>query len=176
MPPAYTQVVRQMIHSVVCSNKVIVVAEEWPCWLDSLFSLNVPVQAAYITKEIDTLYPHYAHWLSPLSVFEAMVEIPEEWHDYVILGSGSHDFLRLIMPKLRHHVGPFIYANEVVFANQRTLDLMRLYKAWGVHGILLGLHSITTTHAEFGGVTSACHMISFHGVSQDIFTPKALLP
>ena len=102
--------------------------------------------------------------------------IPKKWHDYVFLGSGSHDFLRLIMPKLRHHVGLFIYANKVVFSNWRQRDLTCLYKAWDIHDVLLGLHSVTTTHGEFRGVTSACHMISFCGVLQDIFTPKAPLP
>jgi len=134
------------------------------------------VQAAYITKEMVADFPQFAHWLSPLSEFKNMIAIPEDWHDYVILGSGSHDFLRLLMPKLKHHVGPFIYANEVVFTNQRPRDLMGLYKTWAVHDVLLGLHSVITTHAEFGGVTSARHMISFRGVAQDIFTPKAPLP
>jgi hypothetical protein len=39
--------------------------------------------------------PQHAHWLSLLSEFEDMREVPEMWMDYVILGSGSHDICGL---------------------------------------------------------------------------------
>ena len=99
-------------------------AEEWPCWLGCLLAVNVPVQAAFVTKEMATIFPQQAHWLSWLSDFESMTDVLDEWHNYVILGAGSHDFLLLIMPKLRHHVGPFIFANDMVFTSRWKYDLI----------------------------------------------------
>ena len=165
-----------MIHPVVCSNKVIIVAENWPCWLGCLLAVNTPVQAAFVTKEMVSVFPEYSHWLSKLSDFEAMSVVPDDWQDYVILGSGSHEFLRLIMPKLRHHAGPFIFANDMVFTGRRQYDLDRLYRSWITHDITLGLESVVVRHAEFGGVTSAFHVVSFRSVTRSVFTPTAPLP
>ena len=103
-------VVRQRILPVVCSTKVIVVAKAWPCWLSCLLAVNIHVHAAFVTKEMTSVFPQQAHWLSLLTDFELMTSVPDEWQDYVILGSGLHEFLHLIMPKLRQHVGPFIFA------------------------------------------------------------------
>ena len=138
--------------------------------------MNTPVQAAFVTKEMVSVFPGYAHWLSKLADFEAMSVVPDEWQNYVILGSGSHDFLRHIMPKLRHHAGPFIFANDMVFTGRRQYDVDRLYRSWATHDTTLGLESIVVRHAEFGGVTSAWHVVSFRGVDRSIFTPTAPLP
>ena len=165
-----------MIHPVVCSDKVIVVAENWPCWLGCLLAVNIPVQAAFVTMEMASIFPGYSHWLSKISDFEAMSVVPDEWQDYVILGSGSHEFLRLIMPKLRHHAGPFIFANDMIFTGRRQYDLDRLYRSWTTHDVTLGLDSVVVRHAEFGGVTSAFHVVSFRGVNRSVFTPTAPLP
>ena len=125
-PIAYTSVVWQMIHIVLCSTKVIVIAKDWSCWLGCLLAVNVPVQAAYITKEIATIFPQQAHWHSRLLEFEVMTDVPDEWQDYAILGLGSHAFLRLIMPKLQCHVDLFIFANGMVFTGRRKYDLYQL--------------------------------------------------
>ncbi len=172
----YTRVVWQMIHPVLCSNKVIVVAEDWPCWLGCLLAVNKPVQAAFVTKEMAAIFPQQAHWLSRLSDFEAMTDVLDEWQHCVILGAGSHAFQHLITPKLRRHVGPFIFANNMVFTGRQKYDLDRLYRSWETHDVPLGLESVTVQHADFGGVTSAAHVLSFRGVARSIFTPTAPLP
>ena len=60
-------VVQQMICPFDCSTKVVVVAEAWPCWLSCLLAVNVRVHAAFVTREIATVFPHQRHWLSLLS-------------------------------------------------------------------------------------------------------------
>ena len=84
-----------MIQPIVWQKKIVIFAQNWPCWLGCLLPVNLPVQAAYVTKDMSALYPQHAHWLSPLSEFEDMREVPEMWMDYVILGSGSHDICGL---------------------------------------------------------------------------------
>ena len=105
-----------------------------------------------------------------------MTSVPDEWQEYTILGSGSHEFLRLIMPKLRHHVGPFIFANDMAFTGRRCSKVNRLHRSWAAHDYRMGLESTTVRHADFGGITSAVHGISFRGVDISIFTPSAPLP
>jgi len=104
-----------------------------------------------------------------------MTSVPDEWQKYTLLGSGSHEFLRRIMPKLRHHVGPFIFANDMAFAGRRCSEVNRLHRSWAAHDRTLGLESTTVCHAAFGGITSAVHGISFRGVDISIFTPSAFL-
>ncbi len=165
-----------MIQPIVWQKKIVIFAQNWPCWLGCLLAVNLPVQATYVTKDMLALYPQHAHWLSPLSEFEDMREVPEMWMDYVILGSGSHDYLRLIMTKLRQHVGPFMYANNVVFTGHCQRELEQLYKAWVAHDSSLNLEAVTVCHAEFGGVTSAKHIISFKGDKRSVFIPISPLP
>jgi len=115
-------------------------------------------------------------FLSSLTDFELMTSVPDEWQEYAILGLGSHEFLRLIIPKLRHHVGPFILANDMAFNDRRCSDVNRLHRSWAAHDYKMGLESTTVRHANFGGITSAVHGISFKGVDISIFTPSAPLP
>jgi hypothetical protein len=122
-----------------------------------------------------TLFPQQAHWLSPLPDFELMTSIPDEWQKYIILGSGTHEFLRLTMPKLRLHVGPFVFANDMIFSGRRRSEIDRLYRSWAAHDYKMGLESITVRHADFGGIMSAVHDISFRGVDRTIFAPSTPL-
>jgi hypothetical protein len=64
----------------------------------------------------------------------------------------------------------------MMFTGRRQYDLDRLYRSWTTHDITLGLDSVVVRHAEFGGVTSAFHVVSFRGVNRSVFTPTAPLP
>ncbi|KAL3826348.1 hypothetical protein ACHAXA_003672 [Cyclostephanos tholiformis] len=79
------------------------------------------------------------------------------------------------MPKLIHHAGPFVFANDMVFTGRRQYDLDRLYRSWAIHDAALGLESVVVQHAEFGGVMFAVHVVTFRGVARSIFTPSAPL-
>ncbi len=80
------------------------------------------------------------------------------------------------MTKLRQHVGPFMYANNVVFTGHCQRELEQLYKAWVAHHSSLNLEAVTVCHAEFGGVMSAKHVISFKGDKRSVFIPISPLP
>jgi hypothetical protein len=69
-----------------------------------------------------------------------------------------------------------MYANDVVFTGRCQCKLEQLYKAWAAHDSSLNLEWITVCHAEFGGVTSAKHVISFKGVKRSVFSPISPLP
>ena len=55
------------------------------------------------------------HGYAPLSDFDTMLDVPPEWHSRTVLALGSHKYLSYILPKLRSHEGPFIYATDCVF-------------------------------------------------------------
>ena len=138
--------------------------------------MNVCVHAAFNTKKMTASFPQQKHWLSSLTDFKLMTSVPDDWQDYVILGLGSHEFLHLIMPKQRQHVGPFIFANDMAFTGRWDSEINRLHRSWAAHDRKMGLESTTVHHAEFRGITSAVHGISFRGVDKSIFSPSAPLP
>ena len=80
------------------------------------------------------------------------------------------------MPKLRQHVGPFIFANDMAFTGRRDSKKNQLHRSWAAHDCKMGLESTTVHHTKFRGITSAVHGISFRGVDKSIFSPSAPLP
>ena len=39
---------------------------------------------------------------------EELDVVPSAWHQYTLLVSGSFEFCREMVDKLRHHVGPYL--------------------------------------------------------------------
>jgi hypothetical protein len=77
----YVWVVRQMISPILCSKKIIVIAQDWPCWLGCMLAVNMPLHAAYVTKEMSSMHPLGDHRILPLSEFDGMWEILDVWRD-----------------------------------------------------------------------------------------------
>ncbi len=94
----------------------------------------------------------------------------------MVFVSGSTKYLNFVLPKLKHHQGPFVYATDIVFKNQPPRDLARLYAKWTSLRKEQGLMSSIVTHAKFGGVTSAFHLLSYRGVDATFFRPPPFLP
>jgi hypothetical protein len=94
-------------------KKIVVITQEWSCWLSAIIALKLPSSIAFITKEFQSIFnvPHY----SQLSAFVDMWEAPEEWNGCMILAFGSHKYLGFVRSKLKHHEGPFIYSTNIVF-------------------------------------------------------------
>ncbi len=94
----------------------------------------------------------------------------------MVFASGSTEYLNFVLPKLKHHQGPFVYATDIVFMNRRPGDVARLYAKWTSLRKEQGLMSSIVTHAKFGGVTSAFHLLSYYGVDATFFRPPPSLP
>jgi hypothetical protein len=93
-----------------------------------------------------------------------------------MLVSGSWDFFIIVMSKISGHVGPFIHAREIVFTGHQMRLMEGLYEKWGrVFWSEQGLSSATVVHAEFGGVTSARHLLLYRGVDAAVFQPGTSL-
>jgi len=95
-----------------------------------------------------------------------------------VLASGTHEWFTFISSKLSAHVGPFIYATDVVFRGRRPRDISRLLYvyAWANLRDRQGFSSRVVRHSDFGGVTSGIHLLSSRGVDAAVFCPPPALP
>ena len=105
-----------------------------------------------------------------------MWDIPCEWTNNAILASGSNDYLNFVLSKLRNHHGIFVYATDYVFKERRAQDVARQFNKWAALREQVGLESHILAHEEFGGISSAFHLVSFKGVDPRIFSPHHALP
>jgi hypothetical protein len=93
-----------------------------------------------------------------------------------VLALGTHEWFSFISNKLSAHVGPFIYATDVVFRGRRPRDVSRLLEAWANLRDRQGFTLCVARHSDFGGVTSGIHLLSFWGVDAVVFHPPPALP
>jgi hypothetical protein len=163
-----------MIRPIVCTKKIIVITQEWPCWLAPTLALNLPLVKAYIPKEFQSVVNTSA--FSLLMDFAALWDAPSEWNSCTMLASGSNKYLSFVLSKLRNHDGSFIYATDTVFKDQCCWDVMRLLQKWSTLCKQQNLESSIVTHADFRGVTSGFHLLSFRHVDPLVFVAPPALP
>ena len=91
-------------------------------------------------------------------------------------GIGSNNYLSFVLSKLRYHHGTFIYATNFVFKGRQPRDVSRSFKKWSVLCEQLSLRSCIITHADFGGISSAFHLMSYKGADPTVFSALHSLP
>ena len=167
-------IVCQMILPVICNHKLVVIAQDWPCWLAPALAMNLPLAAVFISKAMQSLF--LAREYIPLVSLDGHFEVPPDWGSYTVLASGTHEWFSFISTKLSAHVGPFIYATDVVFQGRHPRDVLQLLDAWSDLRARQGFTSHVVRHADFGGVSSGIHLLSFRGVDAAVFHPPPALP
>jgi hypothetical protein len=163
-----------MIWPIVCSNRIIIIAQEWPCWLAPTLALNLPLVTAFIPKEFQLVFNTSAY--SPLTDFMALWNVPSEWNSCTVLASGSNKYLGFVLSKLRNHISAFMYAMDTVFKDWCCRDIMRLLRKWSTLYKQHDLESSIVEHADFGGVTSGFHWLSYRHVDPSVFVAPTPLP
>jgi hypothetical protein len=148
--PSSSQVLCQMIDLIVCPTKIIVIAQEWPCWLVLAVALKLPLAAVFITKEMQSMFAAQAYVSLP--TFTELWDTPQDWNGCTVLASGSHEYLSFVSTKLRLHAGPFVYATDILFKGCHQRDIERILGTWTSLQDWQGLSSNIVTHANFGGV------------------------
>ncbi len=93
-----------------------------------------------------------------------------------MLASGSNEYLSFVLSKLRNHDGSFIYATDTVFKDRRRRDVMHLLQKWSTLRKQQNLQSSIVMHANFGGVTSGFHLLSFCHMDPLVFVAPPALP
>jgi hypothetical protein len=163
-----------MIHPGICQSKIVIIAQEWPCWLAPALAMKLPLVAVFITKEMQSIFS--ARDYIALSSIDDLWEVPPDWSMHTFLASGMHEWLNFISTKSRCHEGPFIYAADTVFKGRHPRDLDRLLNTWIDLRHRQGLALCVVRHANFGGVTSGFHLVSSRGVDVTAFCPPPALP
>jgi hypothetical protein len=163
-----------MIRPVLCPKKIVVIEQEWPCWLTAALALKLPLNEVYMSQEFRDLFDIAGD--TRLQTLDEMEYVPSDWDNCTILVSGSHEYLSYILSKLRKHQGPFIYSTNLVVKGRRRRDVEWLYRTWSSLRDELGLRSRVVAHAEFGGVTSAFHLVSYWNVPDAVFDAPPALP
>ena len=87
-------IVRQMIHPVICLHKIVVIAQDWPCWLAPALAMNLPLAAVFITKAMQSLFS--AREYIPLASIDTLWEVPPDWSSYTVLASGTHEWFSFV--------------------------------------------------------------------------------
>ena len=117
-----------MIHPIICHHNIVVIAQDWPCWLAPALAMSLPITAVYITTAMQSLFATREY--IPLASIDARWEVPPDWSSSTVLASGTHEWFNFISTKLSAHIGPFIYATDVVFRGRHLRDASRLLDAW----------------------------------------------
>jgi hypothetical protein len=139
-----------MIHPVLCPGKLMVITQEWPCWLAPALAMRLPLAAVFVTKEMQAIFS--ARDYISLSSINDVWEVPPDWNTCTVLALGLHEYLNFILTKLKYHEGPFMYATNTVFKGRRPQDMECLLNAWIDLGHWQGLALCVVHHANFGGV------------------------
>ncbi len=154
------------------------IAQCWPCWLSTILAFDVRLATAYVALAYRACFSVFDKpqnpipWLE-LSDLRNLKHWPVAWDHSPVLVSGTKDFLTLVMSKIKGHVGIFIHAMAFIFTGHRMRLTTGLYEKWGRElWVEYGLSAATVVHADFGGVTSAHHLIAYRGVDETVFTPK----
>jgi len=167
--PSLSGIVHQMIHPVVGTGDIVVVAQEWPCWLPVALAWGLPVTAVFVQARFCLLFAHLMEdtvvW-GTLQEWSALMQWPIDWETCTVLVSSKSDFLSVVLPKLSTHVGLLLYSTDMVFTGHHLQLVHGLYSSWShkwwlEHDLCL----VVVAHADFGGVTTAIHLIAYRGMA-----------
>jgi hypothetical protein len=131
---------------------VVVVAQDWPCWLPVLVCLGSKVDMVFAPRSYDTVFGeevlHIPRWKS-IHDFKEMDVWPSAWDLYSVFTSGSLDFCRVVVAKLENHVGPYLYAIDMNFASMRARMMDRALSTFPPALQELMLESTEVVHSAF---------------------------
>lgn len=150
----------RMVHLVVPSYKVehpiVIIAQQWPCWLSSVVSLSLPVDRIFVAR-FQCVFgePSQVKLMSSWSPLDHITTLTG-FENRSILGSGSLEFLGELPKPLLDEAAVFVYACELNFRRfHRKRDFDRMLRTVSARLAGLGLDATVVHHADFGGVTNA---------------------
>ena len=184
--PQLYQVVRHPVQSVRVPFSLVVVAAGWPCWLPSVSALNLPMSGGYFPSRFHKFFPSVPKWSPPTklmvgwSTTDAFLEYTSNSRalpsSVCLLLSGGVPFYNSVLPCLKEHPGPFIFAFDTKFEIVRQRQLSRGFKSLAAGCVSHKFQHVIVNHADFGGATNASHLIIFRGFSSAAFAPSQGIP
>ena len=171
-------VVRQFIPSYQSAPPIIVIAQQWPCWLSTALALGLPVIGGYFSSRFHEYFkvPDSIKLMARWSTVDMFKHIGEGHNNCTVLASGSINFLAAVERGCGGHAGPLVFAVDHHFPRTGKRDTTRLYRSWGSHRMREGYVSGMLAHADYGGATNAIHFVFHRGLSTAIPRPSGGVP
>ena len=156
----HTKLVEGVLRRVVTDAKMVIIAENWPCWLVSAIALRLPLLGAYFP----VLYHGYfkpknsvSTWMTVFDLLQTTVDC-----DAVYLISGNAAFIRKLAPWFSD-VG--FHRSIVVMERCSRGGTQSSRRASWREGLLVlrdfDLQSVSFVDSACGGATDAQHDIGF---------------
>ena len=131
-PPNLQSIVRHPILAIRVPCSIIIIANNWPCWLVPALALTLPLAGAYFLQQLRHLFqvpPTFSgpklmtNWSSMPDFLELQLLLS---CPLTFLASGTEAFLTRILEKLKDYQCPLIYAVDRVFNQFIPKDVRRL--------------------------------------------------
>ncbi len=120
---------REWLLAISKSVAMVVVAQEWLCWLVSMLALGLDLAAVFATAHLQAFFLPFVSlsenlpWRN-IDQWHAMVFRPPEWDGHSVIILGSALFLESGIPKLCDHAHPFLVCLDTIFAGWRLKDVV----------------------------------------------------
>ena len=175
---AFESVVRQFIPTYRSAPAIIVIAQQWPCWLYTALALGLPVIGGYFSSRYHGCFqvPDSLKLMTSWLTIEHFRGIDKEHTTCTVLTSGSINFVGAVERGCVGHTGAFVFAVDHYFPRAGLRDTTRLYRSWGCHRMREGYVSGVLSHAEHGGAMNAVHFVFHRGLDAVIPRPTSSVP
>ena len=180
--PNLCEVVQQPVFSYKLSCSVVVVAAQWPCWLGPVLSLRLPLAGAYFPQAYHQFFQLPRDWSQPKlmtqwSTFKDFTSNSIDWSvPIIILASGPGPRLQEVISHCKPHDGTLLFAVDTPFHSATPKDTRRFWHRLYQRAQVLGLSQAMVNHSDFGGATSASHVIYYRNIPQEAFVPAPGIP
>ena len=175
---SFEEVVRQFIPTYHSAPAIIVIAQQWPCWLSTVLALRLPLIGGYFSSQFHKFFlvPDSLKLMSSWSTIESFRDLSDEYLECTILASGSMNFLTTVERSCVGHEGALIFAVDHFFPRSGMRDAIRLFRSWGCHRMQDGYMSALASHTNYGGATNAVHFVMHRGLASAIAQPVLSVP
>ena len=111
------------------------------------------------------------------STFQEFTSNSIDWSvPVIILASGPGARLVEVVSHCKQHDGIFIFSVDTPFHSATPKNTRRFWHTLYQKAQVLGLSQAMVNHSDFGGATSASHVIYYRGIRQEAFVPAPGIP
>ena len=157
---ATVSVIRGTVQTMCPPLPLLIIAQRWPSWLVVALAHDLPIAGAYFPAD---LHRHFKS-KTQLTWYDVDVEIiSQSLPDGAFTGliTGSRAFIQSVMKLLPSMHNCIVIVESPFRSMSSAQDVRRDLKRNSAFLRNLNMHTVTMAHADFGGCTSATHVIGF---------------
>ena len=165
---------RGVISKVFPSRPLVIISEFWPSWLAATLAMNLPVQAAYFPPRYHQYFKHNAEICHGTHLVFGKAPLSWAPSGVVYLLAGSTRFVRKAFDEHICHPSLTIACLETPARIGRR-QLQRLYSSGKTMLKSFGMTFDIFRHAQYGGATSAQHLVGFGSTFKSVRCPSSCI-